>query len=76
MIIHKLLNNVSSLQASKTASKVTCLELSIRKFRAKINDSLSWKQYSRDFLNKYYTQVLLEHNSSHNAYDTVTIFFP
>ena len=75
MIIHRHLNNVSSLQASKTGSKVTCLELSIRKFRAKINDSLSWKQYSRDFLNKYYTQVLLEHNSSHKAYDTVTIFF-
>ena len=76
MIIHKHLKNVSSLQALKTGSNVTCLELSIRKFRAKINDSLSWKQYSRDFLNKYYTQVLLEHNSSHKAYATVTIFTP
>ena len=76
MIIHKHLNNVSSLQALKTGSNVTCLELSIRKFRAKINDSLSWKQYRRDFLNKYYTQVLLEYNSSHKAYATVTIFTP
>lgn len=74
LTIHKHLNNVSSLQASKTGSNVTCLELSIRKFRAKINDSLSWKQYSRDFLNKYYTQVLLEHNSSHKVYATVTTF--
>ena len=74
LIVHKHLNYVSSVQASETGSNITWLELSIRIFRTKNNTILFPENNIATIVLTSIIQVLLEHNSSHKAYATITIF--